>query len=263
MTNPLAMAVLLFSGSTATLVKQAETCLVYTGCGVEAFSVPSAEEGGYRITVSGMDDFTAQSRLAVCGLGKALQGKVTRKDGTPLALPAVDRAIVEGPAVATLGGNFLEANRAELERLTKLGMTDPAKAGEGLQALFGLKNRYAFHADPALADGVAETDHLARVIRLNPKFSTACSFWWAIRHELEHVAQIEFAGKCAGEKQRSGFLSRPVREYAAYFGDLAFSGFACEGSWLNAIENTSWSAMRRFLGERLKELQPASAPNGG
>ena len=257
-----ALSMLLLSQSTWTEVKLAQSCLTYADCSTEVFAFPDAGEGKYILSVKGMDALTVQARLTACGLGEALAGKVRTSGGQPLEIQKLRAPIVEAPRPAGLSAAVLEQNRAVLNQTIRLGMTDPAKAGQSMMALFGVAEAgYQVVADPSVADGVAETNHQARTIRMNPRYSTSCAFWWAIRHELEHVAQLRFAKQCANASKRSVYLSQSMREYDAYLGDLAYAGFACKGSWLNQVESTAYPAMRTYLKRRIEELKQETRGN--
>lgn len=253
-----ALVMLFLSQSSWNEVKLAQSCLGYADCSMEVFSFPDARPGSFILSVKGMDARTAQARLAACGLGETLAGKV-RAGSQPLDIPKA-AATAAAPAPAGLHPILLAQNKAELKRLLKLGMSDPVQAGHAVMELFGLAGAaYRVIADPKIPDGVAQTSHQARTIRMNPKYSSPCAFWWAIRHELEHVAQIRFAGQCAQAGQRSAYLSQAMSEYDAYTGDLGYNSFACSGVARDRVEEIASSAAQKYRKARIAEIRAAGA----
>lgn len=81
---------------------------------------------------------------------------------------------------------------------------------------------YTISVDPAMGESVlAVTNHESKTIRLNRStVKESCELVYTLRHEVEHIHQMDRALRCIDKGGSSGFVEHIDRERSAYMNDV-------------------------------------------
>jgi hypothetical protein len=247
-------------------MKLAEACLGYQDCSVTALVTPSkvwsnGRVDQFQLQVARLDLNGVEKRLAGCGLGALLNGKLSDSNGAPVLLLELQTATLKAPAPAFMTDEFLRSNDGAIKNALALGPTDPAAAGNQLIGIFGLKDAgYTIDATyvPTKgaeskapdAVGMAYTSSGSKRVGLAASYKNGCLFWQVIRHELEHVAQNVHADKCAARGFPAYYNVEAIAEGSAYSGDSAYSTQYCSAAEALEIQANSLGAFKIYLKAR-------------
>lgn len=207
----------------------------------------------FQIQVFDLSIEELQRRLGQCGMIDRLQGKLFDEAGkvVTLASPETQSEAVLNKIPAVMNDRFMARNKTALDEAMQLARSEKyVEATQRFIEIFGLDYLgYRSVIKHQVKSGdlahITNVNHEDKLIELSDHYEP-CLFWQSIRHELEHVVQVNHLFQCQEEGVLHYFREHDVRERAAYFGDAAFSSFYCNSTQTKETELNSWEAFKRY-----------------
>lgn len=226
---------LYFEGKNLEDLQVLKNCLDYSVCGKNKESIVD-DPANYRLhiwtklSISQLNDLVRSCPIE--NLNSKLVVKENHQTGTPVSLGFIAPSSIDQKSLVTRANPAFfhdtsdETNKATLQKLGKLLKASKTKEAEDLVLnIWGIDLHGYTLTYGGVSDNYATTDHGKKQVRYGKAWlNDPCRFTRMIRHEAEHIAQIQRKREC---KNDHNYNDHVMRERAAYMNDARFAQRIC------------------------------------